>query len=73
MITVKCFVLLQALNIVLCFASGSPYSLFYIANNHMILPFSLSFLPIPVTLFLLYRIKLQVCVSLNSLYSYDCL
>ena len=73
MITAKCFVLLQALSTVLCFASSSPYSLFDIANNHMILPFSLSFLPIPLTLSLLYRIKLQFCVSLNRLYSCDSL
>lgn len=59
MITAKRFVLLQALSTVLCFAFGSTYSLFYIANNHMILPFFLSFLPIPLTLSLLYRIKLK--------------
>lgn len=35
MTTVKCFVLLQALRTVLCFASGRPYSLFHIANNHV--------------------------------------
>lgn len=36
-----------------------------------ILPFFLSFFSIPLTLFLLYRIKLQFCVYLNRLYSCD--
>lgn len=60
MITAKRFVLLQTHSAAQCFASCSPYSLFHGANNHFF-PFILSFLPILLALFLLYRIKLHFC------------
>lgn len=49
------------------------YSLSHIADNHIILPFFLSFLPVLLTLFLLHWIEPHFCVSLNRLYSCDSL
>lgn len=56
-----------------CFAPRNLYSLFHIADNHIILPFFLSFLPILLTLFLLHWIEPHFRASLNRLYSCDSL